>query len=74
MSHTARIPMTLVIKYKEEGASRGTKHFTLDEIANIINLYVESMDKDDLDILHYHWEANYSVDEGSVRPPQGVKA
>ena len=74
MSHTVRIPMTLVIKYGEKGASRGTKHFTLDEIANIINLYVESMDKDDLDILHYHWEANYSVYEGSVRPPRGIKA
>lgn len=69
MSHTARIPMTLVIKYKDEGDSRGTKPFTLDEIANIINLYVESMDKDNLDILNYHWEANYTFDQGSLRPP-----
>jgi hypothetical protein len=53
MSHKARIPMTLDITYKAD------KPLTLDEIANIIRLLVESDSKDELDVLNYHWEANY---------------
>jgi hypothetical protein len=68
MSHTARIPMTLEVTYKSDG------QLTLDEIANVISLSVGTSNTDELDVLYYHWEANYTVDQGSVRPPQGVKA
>lgn len=52
MSNKARIPMTLEITYKGEP-------LTLDEIANILRLSVESDSNDELEVLNYHWEANY---------------
>lgn len=53
MSYTEKIPVTLNITYKAE------KPLTMDEIANIIRLMVESDSRDELDVLNYHWEANY---------------
>jgi len=53
MSHKARIPMILEITYG------GDDVLTLDEIANIMSLSVTSSNTDELDILNYHWEANY---------------
>jgi hypothetical protein len=67
MSHKARIPMILEVTYG------GDDVLTLDEIANIMSLSVTSSNTDELDILNYHWEAGYTFDQGSVRPPRGVK-
>ena len=67
MSHKARIPMILEITYG------GDDSLTLDEIADLISLTVKSHSTDELDILNYHWEANYTFDQGSLRPPRGVK-
>jgi hypothetical protein len=55
MSNKARIPMTLEITYKSDQ----DKPLTLDEIANIVRLLVESSSNDELEVLNYHWEANY---------------
>ena len=55
MSNKARIPMTLEITYKSDQ----DKPLTLDEIANIVRLLVESSSNDQLEVLNYHWEANY---------------
>jgi len=55
MINKARVPMTLEITYKSEQ----DKPLTLDEIANIVRLLVESSSNDELEVLNYHWEANY---------------
>jgi len=67
MSHKARIPMILEITYG------GDDFLTLDEVANLVSLTAKSHNTDELDILNYHWEATYTVSQGSVRPPRGVK-
>jgi hypothetical protein len=69
MIHKARIPMILEITY----AYGGDDILTLDEIANLVSLTAKSHNTDELDILNYHWEATYTVAQGSVRPPRGVK-
>ena len=65
MSYKARIPMTLEITYTT--LANGGRPLTLDEIANIMSLSVSSSSKDELDVLYYHWEADYT--NGSLRPP-----
>jgi len=67
MSHKARIPMIVEVTYG------GDDFLTLYEVANLINLTVTSHDTDELDVLNYHCEATYTVSQGSVRPPRGVK-
>jgi hypothetical protein len=59
--------MTLEITYTSN--TQLTRPLTLDEIANLISLSVKSHSTDELDVLNYHWEADYTVDNGSLRPP-----
>ena len=57
--------MTLEITYTT--LANGGRPLTLDEIANIMSLSVTSSSTDELDVLNYHWEADYT--NGSLRPP-----